>query len=82
MDIAKLQWTVNKLLNNSVFGKTMENVRKRIIVELVNSDVRLKKLLAKPEFHRFKVLNEDLVGVYLSLSNLVLSKPIYAGWAS
>ena len=39
-----------KLMNNSVFGKTMENIRKRVNVKLVNTQERLKKLVAKPNF--------------------------------
>ena len=54
-----------KLMNNSVFGKTMENMRKRVHVELVNTPKRLRKLCAKPNFQNFKIFNEDLVAVNL-----------------
>ena len=68
-----------KLMNNSVFGKTMENVRKRIKVKLCNKERQFKRQVAKPEFRRFKIFNEDLTGVHLQISNLVLNKPIYVG---
>ena len=52
-----------KLMNNAVFGKTMENVRKRIIYELVNNKVRARKLSSSPCFGRSTILNENLVGI-------------------
>jgi hypothetical protein len=68
-----------KLMNNSVFGKTMENMRKRINVKLCTTVTNFKKQVAKPQFHRFKIFNEDLVGVHLNVTTLELSKPIYVG---
>ena len=52
-----------KLMNNSIFGKTMENVRGRINMELVHTEKRMKKVSAKPTFHRFHIFNEDLVAL-------------------
>ena len=59
-----------------MFEKTTENVRKRINVELVNTDVRLKKVVAKPEVHSFQIFNPYLVGVHHSVYNLVPNKPV------
>ena len=70
-----------KLMNNSVFGKTMENVRKRTKVELVQRDERFPRVVAKPAFYRFKIFNEDLVGVQLLQTKLVCNKPIQVGLA-
>ena len=68
-----------KLMNNSVFGKTMENVRSRINLELVNTERRVKTLSRKPTFHRLLTFNKDLVAVQCLKSVLCLDKPIYVG---
>ena len=71
-----------KLTNNSVFGKTMENLRKRINVHLVkgvNEIDKLKKLVAKPSFNAFKMFNENLVAVHMYKDQLTLNRPIYVG---
>ena len=71
-----------KLMNNSVFGKTMENLRKRINVHLVkgvNEIDKLKKLVAKPSFNAFKMFNENLVAVHMHKDTLKLNRPIYVG---
>ena len=68
-----------KLMNNSVFGKTMENLRKRINVHLVkgvNEIDKLKKLVAKPSFNAFKMFNENLVAVHMHKDTLKLNRPI------
>ena len=70
-----------KLMNNSVFGKTMENIFKRINVELVTSPKRMRKISAKPNFQSFKIFNEDLVAVNMKKTNLVFNKPTYVGFS-
>ncbi|KAK3108822.1 hypothetical protein FSP39_016459 [Pinctada imbricata] len=69
-----------KLMNNSVFGKTMENLRKRVNIQLVHREKRLVKLTAKPGFKSFKIFNEDLASVELVKTKLVLNRPIYVGF--
>ena len=46
-------------MNNSVFGKTMKNLRKRVYVKLVNDKVKLSKLIALPSFDAFRIFSED-----------------------
>ena len=53
-----------KLMNNSVFGKTMENLRKRVDVRLVTNDKKLDKLTSKPTFISSKIFNENLMAVH------------------
>src|SRR5437868_7564014 len=67
-----------KLLNNAYFGKTMENVRKRINVILVTEAKRLKKLASKPNYEDFIVFHEHLLG---EQETLKLNKPIYIGFS-
>jgi hypothetical protein len=50
-----------KLMNNSVFGKTMENIRKRVNIEVVNKKDRRDKLVSKPTFENMKIIDENLV---------------------
>ena len=70
-----------KLMNNSVFGKTMENLRKRINVHLVKSgeNDKLRKLISKPSFNAFKVFNENLAAVHMHKDTVRLNRPIYVG---
>ena len=60
-----------KLMNNSVFGKTMENVRSRVDVRLVTNENSLKKLVNKPNFDRVNIFFEDLVAVHLTNRQLM-----------
>ncbi len=70
-----------KLMNNAVFGKTMENLRKRLIVELVNNQSKARTLTSKPSFHAFKIFNEDLVAIHMLKQKLYLNRPIYVGFS-
>ena len=69
-----------KLMNNSVFGKTMENIRNRVNVKLVNTQERLKKLVSKPNLKSPpKIFSENLVSVHMKKMNLLMNKPVYLG---
>lgn len=70
-----------KLMNNSVFGKTMENVRNRCDVKLVNDNKKLNKLTAKPTYKYEKKVNDYLSIVEMIKTNVKLEKPIYVGAA-
>ena len=79
--LAKNQFEKNffKLMNNSVFGKTIENLRNRNNIELVHTEKRFIKLMSKPNLHSFQKFNEDLVGVRLKNKCLKINRPTYAG---
>ena len=68
-----------KLMNNSLFGKTMENLRKRVNINLVTREDKLMKLVACPSYQSFKILSEGLVAVERKKVNLILNRPIYIG---
>ena len=68
-----------KLMNNSVFGKTMENIRNRVVVKLVNTKEKLRKLVSKPNFKNCKILEENLVSVLMKKTSLTMDKPVYLG---
>ncbi|XP_052746715.1 uncharacterized protein LOC128199737 [Bicyclus anynana] len=75
-----------KLMNNSVFGKTMENIEKRVNVKMLTHwENRGKALgaqdfISKPEFHSLSVFNENLVAIQLKRTKLMYDKPIYLGF--
>ena len=68
-----------KLMNNSVFGKTMENLRKRVDVRLVTSKEKLLKMASKPTYVSSKIFNENLVAVHKIKETLTLNRPAYVG---
>ena len=68
-----------KLMNNSVFGKTMENLRKRVDVKLITDKKKLIKYTSKPTFISRKIFNENLVAVHKMKEVLTLNRPAYVG---
>ena len=68
-----------KLMNNSVFGKTMENIRNRQEIKLCNSEEQVKSLIGKPNYKRRTIFSENLVAVHMNLTELIFNKPIYVG---
>ena len=78
-----LDWVSFSVPLVQVFGKTMENVRKRVDVKLLRSDEEKKilKYVAKPTFARQVIFNPDLVGIQNRKEKVLLNKPIYVGMA-
>ena len=66
-------------MNNAVFGKTMENIRKRKVVKLVSDRNKAKKLVAKPNFKHINIFSEELIAVHMKKTELTMDKPIYLG---
>ena len=66
-----------KLMNNSVFGKTMENIRNRVDVRLVNDRKKAEKLVAKPSFKHWTIFDENLIAVHMKRAKLKFNKPVY-----
>lgn len=69
-----------KLLNNAMFGKSMENLRNRLNLELVCSEKRLNKLVSKPNFKNRIVYDKSLCAVECSKESVYFNKPIYIGF--
>ena len=70
-----------KLMNNSTFGKTMENLRKIINVRLVNNTGDYKKYVSKPSFVSQKIFSENVFAIHEIKPVLTLNKPIYVGFS-
>ena len=66
-------------MNNAVFGKTMENIRKRINFRLVCNEKKVKKLVAKSTFLDRTIYGENIVGMHFEKTKLVFNKAIYVG---
>ena len=68
-----------KLMNNAVFGKTMENVRKHRDIKLVTTDKKRIKLVSEPNFHTMNSISENLSIVEMRRTKVKMNKPIYLG---
>ena len=69
-----------KLMNNAFFGKTMEDVRKRRVIDIVNRDpIALNKLTAKPTYKSTMYISDDICAVERTKATVRLNKPIYLG---
>ena len=70
-----------KSMNNAVFGKTLESLRKHPDVKLILEGRKFKKLVAKPNFKSFKIFSKDFMGVHMSKTAIKLVKPTYVGFS-
>ena len=68
-----------KLMNNAVFGKTMENVRKHRDIKLVKTDKKGNKLVSEPNFHTMKLIDNNLAIIEMRKVKAKMNKPIYLG---
>ena len=68
-----------KLVNNSVFGKTMENVRKHRYDKLETTDKRRNQLVSEPNYHTNKYFSEDLLAIEMKKIKIKMIKSIYLG---
>ena len=71
----------HKLMNNSVFGKTMESVRKHRNIKLVTSKEAYLKTVMKPNFKSGVLFGENLMGCEMGKIKVVMNKPVYLGQA-
>ena len=70
-----------KLMNNSVFGKTIENIRKRQNIHLIDNRKKALKLTSKPNFDRCTIFDKHLIAVHMKNTEVYFNKPVYVGQA-
>ena len=68
-----------KLMNNSVFGKTMENVRNHRDIKLVTTDKRRNQLVSKPNYHTTEWFSKCLLPTEMKKIKVKMNKPVYLG---
>ena len=68
-----------KLMNDSVFGKTMENIRKHRDIKLVTTDKKRNKLVSEANYHTMNYISKNLSIIEMSKTKVKVNKPIYLG---
>ena len=68
-----------KLMNNAMFGKAIENIRKHRNIKLVTTDKRRNKLVSEPNYHTMNYILEDLSIIELNKTKVKMNKSIYLG---
>ena len=68
-----------RLMSNSIFGKTMENVRKCRDIKLVKTDKRRNQLVSEPNYHTTKYFSENLLPIEMKKTQVKMNKPGYLG---
>ena len=68
-----------KLMNNAVFAKTMENIKKHGNIKLVTTDKKRNKLVSEPIYHTVNYISEDLSIIEINKAKVKMNKPIYLG---
>jgi hypothetical protein len=70
-----------KLLNNALFGKTVENLRKRMDVRLCSSHDRFVAYASRPTYQRCMEIDQDFLAVFLQKEKICLNRPVFIGQA-
>ena len=81
MQLIVLKKDFFKMMNNSGFGKTMENLRKRITVRLINNAKNYVRCITKPSFVSQKIFSKNFVAIPEIKPVLTFNKPIYVGFS-
>ena len=63
-------------MNNSVFGKTMENVKSYRDIKLVTSEKRRKRLVSEPNYHSCKKFSDHLMAIEMKKARVKMNKPL------
>ena len=70
-----------KLMNNCVFGKTMETVRNHRDIKLVTTNEKRNKLVSEQNYHTTTYFSENLLAIEMKKTKLIMNKPVYFGQA-
>ena len=68
-----------KLMNNAIFGKTMEQIRKRVDNKLCSNSKKIEKLVSKPDFKDRTIFSENLVAIHMNKTSILFNKPVTIG---
>ena len=68
---------LKKLMNNAIFGKTMENVRKHGDIKLVTTERRRKYLVSEQNYHTAKFFTENLLAIEMRTTQILMNKSAY-----
>ena len=66
-----------KIMNNALYGKSMENVRRHKIIKVLNNDTKRNKLVSEPNYHTTKWFSENLLAIEMKKTSVKMNKPIY-----
>ena len=69
-------------MNNSVFGKTIENLRNHRDIKLVTSEKRRKRLISEPNYHSCKTFSDHLMAIEMKKTRVKVNKPLYLGMST
>ena len=76
---AKNDFEKDFLMNNAVFGKTMENVRKHRGIKLVTKERRRNYLASEPNYHTTMFFEENLLATEMKKAEILMNKPVHLG---
>ena len=68
-----------KLMNNTVFGKTMENLRNHRDIKLVTTDKRRNRLVSEPNYCTIQCFSENLLAIEMKKTKVKMNRPLYLG---
>ena len=66
-------------MNNAVFGKTIENVRKHRDIKRVTTERRRNYLVSEPNYHTTKFFTENLIAIEMKKTEIIMNKPVFLG---
>ena len=68
-----------KMMNNAVFGKAIENMRKHRNIKLVTTERRWNYVVSEPNYHTTKFSRENLLAIEMRKTYILMNKPVYLG---